>query len=203
MSKRQQRKPGAFRVEEVEVFVPEERASSVPSPAGEVVPMPGPRALPGLERGFRWGSIFLGALGALISLLASIWLYDWVVSLIAREDWIGWFAAGLLGLVVLALLMLIAREIAGLARLGRLGKIRLEADQAARQNDKALAIDVADRLKRLYGGRKDLAYGLERLAEHEHDIMNAEELLRLTERTLVAPLDPQARALVASSAKRV
>ncbi|HSB58774.1 MAG TPA: TIGR01620 family protein, partial [Methyloceanibacter sp.] len=73
----------------------------------------------------------------------------------------------------------------------------------ARQNDKPLAIDVADRLKRLYGGRKDLAWELKRLAEHEHDIMDAGELMRLTERTLVAPLDPYARGIVASSAKRV
>jgi putative membrane protein len=99
--------------------------------------------------------------------------------------------------------MIILREVAGLARLGRLGKIRHEADSAARQNDKPLAIDVAHRLKRLYAGRKDLAWGLQRLAEHEHDIMNAGELLRLTERTLVSPLDPYARSIVAASAKRV
>ena len=59
------------------------------------------------------------------------------------------------------------------ARLGRLGKIRDEADSAARQNDKALAIDVADRLKRLYAGRKDVAWGLQRLAEHEHEEVTA------------------------------
>ena len=41
------------------------------------------------------------------------------------------------------------------------------------------------------------------LAEHEHDIMDAGELLRLAERSLVAPLDPLARAIVAASAKRV
>ena len=203
MSKRQHRKPGAFRVEDVEVFVPPAPGPGAPPLADEVVPLPRVRALPDLKRGLRWGSIFLGALGALVSLLASVWLYDWVVALIARDDWIGLIAAGLLGLVVLALLMLIFREIAGLARLGRLGKIRHEADTAARQNDKALAFDVTHRLKRLYGGRRDLAWGMERLAEHEHDIMNADELLRLAERMLVAPLDPQARAMVASSAKRV
>ena len=48
-----------------------------------------------------------------------------------------------------------------------------------------------------------MAWGLQRLAEHEHDIMDAGELMRLTERSLVAPLDPFARAIVASSAKRV
>jgi putative membrane protein len=161
------------------------------------------RTLPDLSRGLRWGSILVGALGGLIGLLASIWLYDYVLALLARDDWIGWLAVGLIALVVFALLMIILREAAGLARLGRLGKIRDEADSAARQNDKALAIDVADRLKRLYAGRKDVAWGLQRLAEHEHDIMDAGELMRLTERSLVAPLDPFARAIVASSAKRV
>jgi len=201
MSKTTSRKPASFRVEDVEVFVPPEPASV---PAEErSLPAPQVRALPDLGRGLRWGSIFLGALGGLVSLIASLWLYDWVLALIARDDWIGWAAVGLVGLVLFALLMIVIREVAGLLRLGRLGKIRHEADSAARQNDKALAIDVTHRLKRFYAGREDLAWGLERLAEHEHDILNAEELLRLDERTLIAPLDPVARSIVAAAAKRV
>ena len=199
MSKKAHRKPAAFRVEEVDVFVPAPPVVAEP----ESLPVVRGRTIPDLGRGLRWGSILLGALGGLVSLLASLWLYDYVLALIARDDWIGWAAAGLLALVLFALLMIILREVAGLARLGRLGKIRHEADSAARQNDKKLAIDVADRLKSLYAGRKDLAWGLKRLAEHEHDIMDASELLRVTERTLVAPLDPYARTIVAASAKRV
>ena len=201
MTRTNKRKPAAFNVEEVELFEP-----PVPPPL-PVEPTPLPvtriRALPALDRGLRWGSILFAALGGLVSLVASLWLYDWTLSLIARDDWIGWTAVGLLALVLLALAMIILREVAGLARLGRLGKIRHEADSASRQNDKPLAIDVAGRLKRLYSRRKDLTWGLSRLAEHEHDIMNAGELLRLTERTLVAPLDPYARGIVAVSAKRV
>jgi len=200
MNKSSRRKPAAFRVEEVDVFVP-------PEPEPTAVPAEPPdarvRALPNLERGLRWGSIFFGALGGLVSLIASLWLYDWVLELLARDDWIGWATVGLLGLVLFAFLMIILRETTGLLRLGRLGKIRHEAYSAARQNDKALAIDVTSRLKRFYAGREDLAWGLQRLAEHEHDIMNAEELLRLDERTLIAPLDPVARGIVAASAKRV
>jgi putative membrane protein len=199
MSNNTRRKPTAFRVEEVEVFVPPEPVRS----EEPLLPAPQVRAVPDLKRGLKWGSIFLGALGGLVSLIASLWLYDWVLSLIARDDWIGWAAVILLGLVLFALLMIIIREAAGLVRLGRLGKIRHEADSAARQNDKTLAIDVTRRLKSFYAGREDLAWGLERLAEHEHDIMNAEELLRLDERTLIAPLDPVARSIVAASAKRV
>jgi putative membrane protein len=201
MSKKAHRKPAAFRVEEVEMRAP----PALHPVSAEATPLPTPRVrtLPDLKRGLRWGSILIGALGGLIGLLASLWLYDYVVALIARDDWIGWLAVGLLTIVLVALAMIVLREVAGLARLGRLGKIRHEADSAARQNDKPLAIDVADRLKRLYAGRKDLAWGLDRLSEHEHDIMDASELLRLTERTLVAPLDPYARTIVAASAKRV
>ena len=201
MSKKLHRKPAAFRVEDVEVFVPPAMPDSAVEPATLAVPRV--RAMPDLGRGLRWGSILIGALGGLVSLLASLWLYDTVLALIARDDWIGWAAVGLLALVLFALFMIVLREVAGLARLGRLGKIRHEADSAARQNDKPLAIDVAHRLKRLYAGRKDLAWGLQRLGEHEHDIMSAGELLRLAERTLVAPLDPYARTIVAASAKRV
>ena len=200
MSKTVHRKPAAFRVEDVEILVPPVVSAEV-EPAS--LPRPRARAMPDLGRGVRWGSILFAALGGLVSLVASLWLYDWTVSLIARDDWIGWAAAALLAIVILALLMIVFREVAGLARLGRLGKIRHEADEAARQNDKPLAIDVADRLKRLYAGRKDLAWGLARLAEHEHDIMDAGELMRLAERTLVAPLDPYAQTIVAASAKRV
>ncbi len=202
MTKSSRRKPAAFRVEEVDVFVPPEPVP--PTLPAEPTPSPARvRALPNLDRGLRWGSIFLGALGGLVSLIASLWLYDWVLELLSRDDWIGWAAVGLLGLVLFALLMIVLREMTGLLRLGRLGKIRHEADSAARQNDKALAVDVTRRLKNFYAGREDLAWGLQRLAEHEHDIMNAEELLRLDERTLIAPLDPVARNIVAASAKRV
>ncbi|MGH6866627.1 MAG: YcjF family protein [Methyloceanibacter sp.] len=198
---KQRRKPTVFRVEDVEVFEPPELAPIAAEPAS--LPAPRLRALPNLRRGLRWGSILLGALGSLVGLIASLWLYDWVLSLIAREDWVGWAAVTLVGIVIVALLMIVLREAVGLVRLGRLGKIRHEADSAARQNDKALAIDVTRRLKRFYVGREDLAWGLQRLAEHERDIMNAGELLRLDERNLIAPLDPIARNVVAAAAKRV
>lgn len=199
MTKPTRRKPTSFRMEDVEIVVPPEPA---PLPAEALIPAE-VQGLPQLERGLRWGSLFLTALGGLIGLLASLWLYDYVLALIARDDWIGWIAVVLLGLVVFALLMIILRELVGLLRLGRLDKLRHEADSAARLNDKPLAVDVTRRLKRFYAGRDDLTWGLQRLAEHEHDIMDAEELLRLGERSLVAPLDPVARSIVAASAKRV
>jgi putative membrane protein len=195
------RKPASFRLEEIEVIAAPAAAPPLPGEPGALPARV--RGLPDLQRGLRWGSLLLVALGGLVTLVAALWLHDWVRALLARQDWIGWAAVGLLALALFALVMIILREAAGLARLGRLGRIRHEADSAAREGDKTLALDVTTRLKRLYRGRADAAWGLARLAEHEGEILNAAELLRLSERTLVAPLDAPARVIVASSAKRV
>ncbi len=195
------RKPASFRLEEVEIV---ETPLAPPAIATDEAQLPATvRALPALSHGWRWGSILLTAIGALVGLASAMWLHDFVREMMARQDWIGWATIGLLGLAGLALLMIVLREAVGLARLGRLGRLRHEADSAAAEGDKALALDVVSRLKRLYAGRKDLAWGMTRLAEHEGEIMDAGELLRLSERTLVAPLDPIARSIVATSAKRV
>lgn len=195
------RKPQSFRLEEIEVV---EAPVAPPAIATDVAQLPATgRALPGLERGWRWGSILIGAVGGLVVLASTIWLHDLVREMMARQDWVGWLTVGLIATAILALLMIILKEAAGLARLGRLGRLRHEADGAAADGDKTLALDVVVRLKRLYRGRKDLAWGMARLQEHEGEILNASELLRLSERTLVAPLDPVARSIVAASAKRV
>ncbi len=201
MSKRKTRKPASFKIEEIEVFAPEALAAAPSEPSD--LPVAKVLGLPDLSRGLRWGSLLLGAAGGLVSLIAGLWLYDWTLALLAREDWIGWVAVGLLSVTLFALSMIVLREVAGLLQLRRLGRLRHEADSAARQADKSLAVDVADRLKQLYRGRSDMAWSLARFAEHEHDIMDAAELMRLAERTLVTPLDPLARGIVAASAKRV
>jgi putative membrane protein len=195
------RKPASFRLEEIEVV---DTPMPPPAVATDAPQLPATvRVLPSLDRGWRWGSILLGAVGGLVVLASTIWLHDLVLEMMARQDWVGWLTIGLIATVLLALLMIVLKEAAGLARLGRLGRLRHEADSAAADDDKTLALDVVRRLKRLYHGRKDLAWGMERLEEHEGEILNASELLRLSERTLVAPLDPIARSIVASSAKRV
>ena len=65
MSNNTRRKPTAFRVEEVEVFVPPEPVRSEEPP----LPAPQVRAVPDLKRGLKWGSIFLGALGLRLGLM--------------------------------------------------------------------------------------------------------------------------------------
>src|SRR6476659_4770733 len=131
------RKPASFRLEEIEVV---DTLLPPPAIATDAAQLPATvRGLPALERGWRWGSILLAAVGGLVGLASVVWLHDLVREMMARQDWIGWTTIGLLGLVVLALLMIILREAAGLARLGRLGRLRHEADARARRRQGARA----------------------------------------------------------------
>ena len=122
MSKPKTRKPASFKIEEIEVFAPEAPAAAPSEPSD--LPVARVLGLPDLSRGLRWGSLLLGAAGGLVSLIAGLWLYDWTLALLAREDWIGWGAVGLLGVALLALSMIVLREVAGLLRLRRLGLLR-------------------------------------------------------------------------------
>lgn len=156
-----------------------------------------------ITRGFKWGGILVAALGALAALGASLWFSSLITELFVREDWIGWLALGLLGMAAFAALMIALREAWALLRLRRLGGLRQDAESAERHDDKSLARRVAADLKHLYRSRADLAWSRAQLGDHERDIMNARETLTLCERELIAPIDAQARALVAGTAKRV
>lgn len=156
-----------------------------------------------IARGFKWGGIFVGALGGLAVLGASIWFSSLVTDLLVREDWIGWLALSLLGVAAFAALMIALREAWALMRLRRLGGLRRDAESAERHGDKALARRVTADLEGLYRSRADLAWGRARLSDHERGIMDARETLILSERELIAPIDAQARTLVAGAAKRV
>lgn len=198
------RGPKAFRPDDPKVTVETAAAPDAPALAPDATPIPEPApGLTRIERGVRWGTILVSALGGLISLAAGLWLSSLVQELMARQDWIGWLAIGLLLLAGLAAFMVVLKEAWGLARLARLGRTRQNAESALNHGEKDKARGVVRDLKRLYARREDLAWARARFAEHEGDIMDARETLTLAERELVLPLDRQARAIVAASAKRI
>jgi putative membrane protein len=201
------RAPRAFAPDDPKIVVREkdiaeaelaELESLAPPDHGLRVPATG-----AITRGIKWGGILLGALGSLAALGTGLWFSSMVSDLFVRQDWIGWTSLGLLGLAAFAFLMIALREAWALMRLRRLGGLRQDAESAERNDDKGLARRVATDLKQLYRGRADLAWGRARLGDHERDIMSARETLTLCERELIAPIDTQARTLVAGTAKRV
>lgn len=150
-----------------------------------------------------WLSIFVSALVGLATLAASVSFAHFVSVALAREDWVGILAWGLLGIAALSGAALALREIIGLMRLGRLARLRRDAEAAQRSGDIKAERVVVRRLRASFSGRKDLAWAVARFREHEGDVRDKGELMALADRELIAPLDAQGRRLILASAKRV
>lgn len=209
MSERRSRqKPFVLSPDDVEV-ADEPRGADGPEPAsdedvrGALAQVGVGASAKSVRRGVGWGSVLLATIAGLIVLAGGLWAWERILALLARDDWVGWTALGLAGLAGVAAFMVVMGEIAGLLRLGKLRKIRQLSDEALRQNDRTVASKAVADVKRLYQGRGELRLALQRMRAHESAILDAKELLTLTERELVAPLDREAKGIVAQSAKRV
>lgn len=156
-----------------------------------------------INRGFRFGSVMLSAMGALASIAAGLWFTRFVSIALERQDWIGWVAFGLMVVIGLALLGLVLRELLGFRRLARLAKLRSLVRTTLAKPDVAAERKAVSALLTHYRGRPDLAWGLARVKDHSGDVLEPGELLRLSDRELLRPLDGEARKVILVSAKRV
>src|SRR5690606_14302457 len=90
-----------------------------------------------------------------------------------------------------------------LRRLRVLDALRREAARATADNDHKLAHKVATQLEDIYASRADLARAREHVKQNLPHLFDGHEIVALAERSLMAPLDAKAKALTASSARRV
>jgi len=126
-----------------------------------------------------------------------------IEELFARSQYLGWLGVGLAGLAGLAALAIILREIWGLLRLDRIEHVQADAAHALNHDDDAAARRVLSALKDVYRGRHDAAWGLKSLAEHEADVMDAKDRVRLADRDLVSAFDAEAHRIIARRSRRV
>lgn len=142
----------------------------------------------------------LWVFGGLASLIISVTVWDFVTALLARNSILGWIATALFGLAALILTILALREAAAFARMARIDALRARATQA---HDLIHARAVLADLKSLYKARPETAWGLSRLNDQTADIFDADALLALAERELMAPLDKAALTEVETAARQV
>jgi putative membrane protein len=181
-------------------------AEAPPVPEADAVPtgraMRGAAALAARPRSAlgRW---FWRLLLALVTLGLSLWAWDFVAGLLARNEVLGTVALVLIGLFLAVCAAIAVREAAALARLARLDHIRKAAATARAGNDLGAARAVAGRIATLYAGRAELRWGLDRLAERKADAFDADALFDLVEAEALAPLDAAARLEVEAAARLV
>jgi putative membrane protein len=202
------RRPLAIRLDDPDVRVatgdetPRFGAGVIVRPSADPLPVPVAEAAP-VRRHSRWGAVFWSALGGLATLAMGLAATRLIEDLFARNDVLGYAGLGLLALAGLAGLVIIIREIVALARLRATDELRARAERVLQTDDRAEGRAVVRALLDGPGRQPRLARPHADLTRNLAEIIDGADLVRLAERGLMAPLDAEAKALVAASAKRV
>ena len=148
----------------------------------------------------RW---FWGLLVSIVGMVVSVWAWRFLTGLVASSPVLGWIAVTLVGLFCLVLLIIAVRELAAFSRLTRIDRIHRDADAALEAADAGAARKVVGQLTRLYAGREDTRWGRDRLTDLMPDQFDADAMLSLAERELLAPLDTAAEREIEAAARQV
>lgn len=155
------------------------------------------------RRRLRFGALFFGAAGLLLSLAFGLWVENLITEFFARAEWLGWLASGLAGLAALTLLGIAVREISAIFRLRSVEKLQTQAANISSNNDMRAARRLLRDLDEFTRTNPATASGRQALAALEDEIIDADDLIAIAERELFSHLDQQAKNLVMQSAKRV
>jgi putative membrane protein len=206
------RRPATFKLDDPSVIVidPDDKSRPArgtvhvtPEPDAAQLPVPIDAPLVSLRRGFRWGSLFWGAVGGLVLLAAGLGVLNLIEDLFARSEGLGFLGLAFAVAATLALIAIIAREAFGLARLATIEKLHLRATEVLLSDDRAASRAIVGDLLRLAHQNPQLARARTALQGHADDIIDGADMIKLAERELMSPLDEEARRLVSTAAQRV
>src|SRR5262249_23518829 len=162
-----------------------------------------PAAPPSPRRRVPWAVMFWVSSAGLLLLATGLGVANLIEDLLNRAAWLGGAGAALAAIAVVALLAIITREALGLARLAAIDSVRDRTAAILRSDDRAAGRALGRDLIALTRRMPRLARARARLQDHLGDIIDGRDLVRLSERELMAPLDEEARRLVGAAAKRV
>jgi putative membrane protein len=196
------RKPAVFRLDDPGIVVTpsaEPRSIAPPPPDADALPV----APPSSRRRVPWAVMFWVSAAGLVLLATGLGIANLIEDLLNRAAWLGGIGAALAAVALVALVAIVTREALGLARLAAIETLRQRAAAILVTDDRTAGralgrdlIALTRRMPRLAGARA-------RLESHLGDIIDGGDLVRLSERELMAPIDAEARRLVAAAAKRV
>ena len=152
---------------------------------------------------FSLGFLLLWSVFALFCLWASAALISGLEALVARNDILGWSALTLVIIAVTSLCLLILKEFIGLWRLKNLGHLRARGQQIHDENKLKPARHYLKDIKYLYEYMPERQWMLDRLTGLGSQIMDGREMVDLIDQEIGAPLDKEARTIIANHAKKV
>ena len=149
------------------------------------------------------GAVLASALGGLALIAMSTAIERYVASLFAENSWLASLALALAVIAGLALLGLVIREAAAIFRQRRIAQLRERATDLVNSSDVAGAAKLVAELASIYARRPETARARALLAGLDSDVLDPADRIAVAERELIAPLDREARRIVAASAQRV
>jgi putative membrane protein len=211
----QRSKPAAFRIDDPGLVMapaqepyddgrerPRDGARGT-APALRPIATDGDPAVAPARRRPPWTLMFWASAGGLVVLATGLGIANLIEDLWSRAGWLGGLGAALAAVATVALLAILVREGLGLARLATIDGLRTRATGILASDDRAGGRTLGRELIALTRRMPRLARARARLESHLGDIIDGGDLVRLAERELMAPLDDEARRLVAAAARRV
>lgn len=162
-----------------------------------------PFAVPAARRRFSWGGVFVAGLSGFLALAVGVWAERTIASLMSQNPALGYAALACAGVAVLALLVMLGRILRDILRERRVEALRLRAAEVLTGGTLDAAKALAGDLVALYASRPETAKGRAGLAEALPQLFAPRDVLSVTERTLLGPLDAAAQAQIAQAARRV
>ncbi len=150
-----------------------------------------------------WAAMFWVSAAGLVLLATGLGIANLIGDLLDRAAWLGGIGVALAAVAGVALVAIVTRETLGLARLAAIDSLRERAAAILASDDRAAGRALGRDLIALTKRMPRLANGRARLESHLVDIIDGRDLVRLGERELMAPLDQEARRLIAAAARRV
>jgi putative membrane protein len=206
------RPPAAFRLDDDDVMVglakdeagaAKRAVQVIPEADAETSVIAVDDAVQWRRRGFRWGVVFWSALGGLILLAAGLAMVRLIEDLFARSQEFGFLGLALAILAAVSFLVVAIRETMGLVRLATIEKLNRRASDTLLSDDRQEGLVIARALLALTRRMPRLARSRATMESHLGDIIDGADMVRLTERELMTPLDQQARRIVSAAATRV
>jgi putative membrane protein len=199
-------KPAIFRLDDPGIVVrPSEKPRSV-VPADDGVPAEAelaPATPLKSRRRVPWAAMFWVSAAGLMLLATGLGIANLLADLLDRAAWLGGIGVALAAVAAAALVAILTRETLGLARLASIDSLRERAATILASDDRAAGRALGRDLIALTKRIPRLAHSRARLESHLGDIIDGRDLVRLSERELMAPLDQEARRLIAAAARRV
>jgi putative membrane protein len=200
------RKPAAFslddpRVEMAEIGSPEEAFVFAEANAGQRALVPVTPAAS--RRRWHWSAPFFVGAGGLSLLAIGLGIASLIEDLFARSQTLGWTGVALAAVAILSFAVIALREAFALMRLARVDAIRERAAGAIASDDRKQGQEVVASLLSLTRRIPRLARARTHMVAHSEDIIDGRDLVQLAEREMMAPLDLEARRLIAAAARRV